>query len=62
MRFAAKRQGREHSSFCGRQWALISCCLQRSVAKQLLMRINGQKYAHDASKLLVESNLDPAQN
>ena len=63
MRFAAKRQGREHSSFCGRQWALFSCCLQRSVAKQLLMRIDGQNdKVHDVSKLLVEPNLDLADN
>ena len=29
MRFASKRLGREHSSFCGRQWARLSICLQR---------------------------------
>ena len=64
MRFAAKRQGREHSSFCGRQWALLSCCLQRSVAKQLLMRIDGQNCSHvnDASKLLVEPHVDLAEH
>ncbi len=27
MRFASKRLGREHSSFCGRQWARLSCYL-----------------------------------
>ena len=40
MRFASKRLGREHSSFCGRQWARLSCCLQRSVAKMILLRIS----------------------
>ena len=62
MRAASKQQGREHSSYCGRQWALFSCCLQRSVAKQLLMRIDGQNSRQalgaDASKLLVEPQLD----
>ena len=38
MRFASKRLGREHSSFCGRQWALLSCCLQRWIAKMILLR------------------------
>ena len=31
-RFAAKRLGREFSSFCGRSWARVSCCLQRCVS------------------------------
>ena len=39
MRFASK-----HSSYCGRMWARLSCCLQRSVAKQLLLRTDGQNY------------------
>ena len=39
MRFASKRLGREHSSFCGRQWARLSICLQREVAKMILLRI-----------------------
>ena len=58
MRFASKRQGREHSSFCGRQWALLSCCLQRSVAKMLLLRISGQNncdsLANSSPSLLVQ--------
>ena len=41
MRFASKRLGREHSSFWGRQWARLSICLQREVAKMILLRIGG---------------------
>ena len=37
-RFAAKRLGREFSSFCGRGWMLLSCNLQRSVAQAILNR------------------------
>ena len=33
-RFAAKRMGREFTSYCGRAWARISCDLQRSVSQQ----------------------------
>jgi len=40
-RFAAKRLGREFSSFCGRSWARVSCSLQRSVAQAILNRIDG---------------------
>ena len=46
MRFASVRQNHEHSSYCGRMWARLSCCLQREVAKQLIQRTAGQKY-HD---------------
>jgi hypothetical protein len=46
MRFASTRQGCEHSSYCGRMWARLSCCLQREVAKEIDIRTNGQKY-HD---------------
>ena len=40
-RFAAKQLGREFSSYCGRAWARVSCCLQRSVAQVILNRIDG---------------------
>jgi len=40
-RFAAKRVGREFSSFCGRGWARLSCNLQRSVSQMILSRIDG---------------------
>jgi hypothetical protein len=45
-RFAAKRLGREFSSFCGRAWARLSCNLQRSVSQAILSRIDGQAGAH----------------
>ena len=35
-RFAAKRLGREFSSYCGRGWARLSCNLQRSVSQSIL--------------------------
>ena len=50
MRFASKRQSQEHSSYCGRMWARLSCCLQRSVAKQLLLRTDGQNYNDNHKK------------
>ena len=40
-RFAAKRLGREFTSYCGRAWARVSCNLQRSVAQEILNRIDG---------------------
>ena len=42
-RFAAKRLGREFSSYCGRAWARFSCNLQRSVAQAILSRIDGKE-------------------
>ena len=42
-RFAAKRLGREFTSYCGRAWARISCNLQRSVAQEILSRIDGSE-------------------
>ena len=42
-RFAAKQLGREFSSYCGRAWARISCCLQRSVSQAILTRIDGRE-------------------
>ena len=42
-RFAAQHLGREFSSLCGRAWARLSCCLQRSVAQSILNRIDGSK-------------------
>jgi hypothetical protein len=40
-RFAAKRAGKEFSSFCGRAWVRFSCNLQRSVSQSILNRIDG---------------------
>jgi hypothetical protein len=40
-RFAAKRVGREFSSFCGRGWARLSCNLQRCVSQMILARTEG---------------------
>ena len=48
-RFAAKRLGREFSSFCGRGWARVSCTLQRSVSLSILSRIDGHSF-RDASR------------
>jgi hypothetical protein len=42
-RFAAKQLGREFTSYCGRAWARISCCLQRSVSQEILTRIDGRE-------------------
>ena len=41
-RFAAKRTGREFSSYCGRAWARFSCVLQRAVSQAILTRTSGQ--------------------
>jgi hypothetical protein len=43
-RFAAKQLGCEFSSYCGRAWARISCCLQRSVGQAILNRIDGREF------------------
>ena len=43
-RFAAKRLGREFTSYCGRAWARLSCNLQRSVAQSILNRIDGREF------------------
>jgi len=43
-RFAAKRLGREFTSYCGRAWARVSCNLQRSVSQAILTRIDGQEF------------------
>ena len=42
--FAAKRLGREFTSYCGRAWARVSCNLQRSVAQSILNRIDGREF------------------
>jgi hypothetical protein len=42
-RFAAKQLGREFTSYCGRAWARMSCCLQRSVSQAILTRIDGRE-------------------
>ena len=39
--FAAKKLGREFSSYCSRAWARVSCCLQRSIAQVILSRVDG---------------------
>ena len=43
-RFAAKRLGREFTSYCGRAWARVSCNLQRSVSQSILTRIDGREF------------------
>ena len=43
-RFAAKRLGREFTSYCGRAWARVSCNLQRSVSQAILNRIDGLEF------------------
>ena len=50
--FAAQHLGREFSSFCGRGWARVSCCLQRSVAQVVANRIDG---SHEVSEVEDES-------
>ena len=44
-RFAAKRLGRESTSYCGRAWARVSCNLQRSVSQAILNRIDGREFS-----------------
>ena len=46
-RFAAKRLGREFTSYCGRAWARVSCNLQRSVAQEILNRIDGTQCSEE---------------
>ena len=41
-RFAAKRLGKEFTSYCGRAWARVSCNLQRSASQAILTRTDGQ--------------------
>ena len=41
---AAKRLGREFTSYCGRAWARMSCNLQRSVSQAILNRIDGREF------------------
>ena len=38
IRFASKRECMGNSSFAGRSWARISCCIQTSVAQAILNR------------------------
>ena len=38
VRFASKREGITHTVFAARAWARISCCVQYSVAQQILNR------------------------
>ena len=52
-RFAAKRLGREFTSYCGRAWARFSCNLQRSVALEILTRIDGQSFQDEQRDLCV---------
>src|SRR4051794_2230173 len=44
IRFAARQLNREFSSFCGRAFARISCCLQRAVSQAILVRISGLEF------------------
>jgi hypothetical protein len=50
--FAAKRLHREFSSYCGRAWAQLSCCLQRSVSQSIMMRIDGHEFRDSPPKSL----------
>ena len=47
-RFAAKRLGKEFTSYCARAWARVSCNLQTSVAQQILNRIDGSELEREA--------------
>ena len=38
VRFASKREGVTHTVFAARAWARLSCCVQYSVARQILNR------------------------
>ena len=38
IRFASKRMGAGNSSFAGRAWARVSCCIQTAVAQSILNR------------------------
>ena len=38
VRFASKREGVTHTVFAARSWARLSCCVQYSVAQQILNR------------------------
>ena len=42
--FASKQLGREFSSYYGRAWARVSCCLQRAVSQSILSRIDGREF------------------
>ena len=59
-RFAAKRLGHEFSSYCGRSWARVSCCLQRSVAQAILTRIDGREF-RDPAPQVGPSGVEPRQ-
>jgi hypothetical protein len=37
-RYASKRSGMGHASFCGRAWARLASCIQISVAQMVLNR------------------------
>jgi hypothetical protein len=58
-RFAAKMQGREFSSFCGRAWVRFSGNLQRSVSQAIMNRMDGSPL--EAAELEHDelNNLDP---
>ena len=61
-RFAAKRLGREFSSFCGRGWARVSCTLQRSVSLSILSRIDGHSFRAHLSQLQPSLPLLPVKS
>ena len=54
-RFAAKRTGREFTSYCGRAWARFSCNLQRSVSQAILTRIDGREFCAGSTILYIET-------
>jgi hypothetical protein len=41
IRFASKRECAGNSSFAGRSWARVGCCIQTSVAQAILNRDGG---------------------
>jgi hypothetical protein len=43
-RCASKRSKAGHSSFCGRAWARLACCIQISVAQMILNRENDDSF------------------
>jgi hypothetical protein len=58
-RFAAKRMGKQFSSYCGRAWARLSCNLQRSISQEILTRIDGAGVPKRSTTGLVQS-VEPA--
>ena len=55
-RFAAKKLGH------GRAWARVSCCLQRSVAQEILKRIDGHRAPSASAPEVVSEFQDPTKS